>query len=89
MLPTNTPACNPQSNGMAENFVNMLKRDYVSRMGLRDAQAVLAQLPAAFEHFNEVHSHSSLKMHSPREFRRQWADQVRAKPLMDQALNCD
>jgi len=28
-------------------------------------------LQAAFEHFNEVHPHSSLKMRSPREFRRQ------------------
>jgi putative transposase len=26
----------------------------------------LAQLPAAFEHFNEVRPHSSLKMKSPR-----------------------
>ncbi len=31
---------------------------------------MLAQLAAAFEHFNEVHPHSSLKMRSPREFRR-------------------
>jgi transposase InsO family protein len=64
---------------MAESFVNTFKRDYVARMDLNDAQTVLAQLPAAFEHFNEVHPHSSLKMLSPREFRRQQAagaDQV-------------
>lgn len=71
--PINTPVCSPQSNGIAESFVNTFKRDYVPRMDLRDARAVLAQLPAAFEHFNEVHPHSSLKMLSPREFRQQRA----------------
>jgi transposase InsO family protein len=54
---------------MAESFVNTFRRDYLSRTDLSDAQTVLAQLPAAFEHFNEVHPHSSLKMRSPREFR--------------------
>ena len=51
--------------------------DYEGRMDLRDVKTVLAQLSAAFEHFNEVHPHSSLKMRSPREFRRQRAEQVR------------
>lgn len=37
-------------------------------MDLCDARAVMAQLPAAFEHFNEVHSYSSLQMLLPREF---------------------
>ena len=69
LKPITTPVCSPQSNGMAESFVNTFKRDYVSRMDLADAQTVLAQLPAAFEHFNVVHPHSSLKMRSPREFR--------------------
>ena len=80
LKPINTPVCSPQSNGMAESFVNTFKRDYVARMDLRDARTVLKQLPAAFEHFNELHPHSSLKMHSPREFRRQQA------ALADQAL---
>ncbi len=70
LKPINTPVCSPQSNGMAESFVNTFRRDYLSRMDLSDAPTVLAQLPAAFEHFNEVHPHSSLKMRSPREFRR-------------------
>lgn len=69
LKPINTPVCSPQSNGMAESFVNTFKRDYISRMDLRDAATVLAQLPAAFEHFNEIHPHSSLQMMSPREFR--------------------
>ena len=89
LKPINTPVCSPQSNGMAESFVNTFKRDYVARMDLRDVNTVLAQLSAAFEHFNEVHPHSSLKMRSPREFRRQRAAQVRQEPAMDQALYCD
>ena len=63
--------------------------DYVARMDLRDVKTVLAQLSAAFEHFNEVHPHSSLKMRSPREFRRQRAEQVRQEPSTDQAVYCD
>jgi transposase InsO family protein len=70
LKPLNTPVCSPQSNGMAESFVNTFKRGYMSHMDLRDAPTVLAQLPAAFEHFNEIHPHSGLKMMSPREFRR-------------------
>lgn len=82
LKPINTPVCSPQNNGIAENFVNTFKRDYAPRMDLRDARAVLAQLPAAFEHFNEVHPHSSLKMRSPREFRRQQT------AVTKQALHC-
>lgn len=32
--------------------------------------AKMAQLPAAFAHCDKMHPHSSLKMKSPREFRR-------------------
>ena len=88
LKPVNTPVCSPQSNGMAESFVNTFKRDYVSRMDLSDAKAVLAQLPAAFEHFNEAHPHSSLKMRSPREFRRQLAERSRHAQLEYSALHC-
>ena len=69
LQPIRTPVCSPQSNGMAESFVNTFRRDYISRMDLSDAMIVMRQLPAAFEHFNNVHPHSSLKMMSPREFR--------------------
>ena len=34
LTPVNTPVCSPQSNGMAESFVNTFRRDYVSRMDL-------------------------------------------------------
>jgi len=43
LKPITTPVCSPQSNGMAESFVNTFKRDYMSRMDLRDAPTVLAQ----------------------------------------------
>ena len=69
LQPIRTPVCSPQSNGMAESFVNTFRRDYISRMDLTDAMIVIHQLPAAFEHFNTVHPHSSLRMMSPREFR--------------------
>jgi len=89
LTPVNTPVCSPQSNGMAESFVNTFKRDYVARMDLRDAATVMAQLPAAFEHFNEVHPHSSLRMRSPREFRRHQAAQARQESAKDLALHCE
>ena len=89
LTPVNTPVCSPQSNGMAESFVNTFKRDYVSRMDLRDAKTVLAHLPAAFEHFNDVHPHSSLKMKSPREFRRQRVEQLRRAQPKQPALHCE
>jgi transposase InsO family protein len=89
LTPINTPVCSPQSNGMAESFVRTFKRDYVARMDLSDAATVLAQLPAAFEHFNEVHPHSSLKMRSPREFRRHQAAEARQSTVQEAALHCE
>ena len=73
---------------MAESFVNTFKRDYVARMDLSDAPTVLAQLPAAFEHFNEIAPHSSLKMKSPRDFRLQRVEQLRRAQLEKPALRC-
>jgi putative transposase len=55
--PVHTPACSPQSNEMAESFVNTVKWDYVSSMHRSNAEVVLAQLPDAVTHFNEVHPH--------------------------------
>ena len=71
--PVHTPVCSPQSNGMAESFVNTFKRDSVSMMDRSTAEAVLAQLPDAFTHFNEVHPHLSLNLKSPRMYRRELA----------------
>jgi putative transposase len=68
--PLTTAIQSPQSNGMAEAFVKTFKRDYVERMDRCDALTLMRQLRSAFEHYNEVHPHSALKMLSPRMFRR-------------------
>ena len=73
---------------MAESFVNIFKRDYASRVDLANARTVMAQMAAAFEHFNEVHPHSALKMKSPREFRQHRATQQRLAQI-EQALHCE
>lgn len=65
-----TPVKSPESNGMAEAFVNTFKRDYVHVSDLPDANAVFQVLPLWFEDYNENHPHKGLKMLSPREFRR-------------------
>jgi putative transposase len=72
--PLTTAIQSPQSNGMAEAFVKTFKRDYAARMDRRDAITVMRQLQSAFEHYNEVHPHSALKMLSPRMFRRRNTD---------------
>jgi putative transposase len=69
LVPLTTPIESPQSNGMAEAFVNTLKRDYVSVNPTPDARTILASLPRWIEHYNELHPHSALKMRSPRMFR--------------------
>ncbi|MDQ0015371.1 transposase InsO family protein [Variovorax boronicumulans] len=57
-------------------------------MDLADARTVMAQMAAAFEHFNEVHPHSALKMKSPREFRHHRAVQQRLAQT-EQTLHCE
>jgi len=70
LKPLTTALRSPQSNGMAEAFVKTFKRDYAARMDRSDAITVMRQLSAAFEHYNDVHPHSALKMLSPRMFKR-------------------
>jgi putative transposase len=72
--PVTTPVASPQSNGMAESLVKTLKRDYMQFAHRPDAAAVLMQLPAWFEHYNEIHPHSALKYLSPRMFRKKKSD---------------
>lgn len=59
LKPINTPICSPQSNGMAESFVNTFKIDYVARIDLRDARTVLAQ-------YRPPSSTSTRCIHTPR-----------------------
>ncbi|MDB5731320.1 MAG: family transposase [Variovorax sp.] len=58
------------------------------RMDLTDARTVMGQMTAAFEHFNEVHPHSALKMKSPREFRQHRAAQQHLAQI-EQTLHCE
>ena len=68
LKPCFTPVKSPQSNGMAEAFVNTLKRDYVRVTPLPDAKTVLDLIDGWIEDYNENHPHSGLRMRSPREF---------------------
>ncbi|WP_414704608.1 IS3 family transposase [Pseudomonas sp. P42] len=70
LQPVTTPVRSPQSNGMAESFVKMIKRDYVGHMPKPDRETALRNLAIAFEHYNEQHPHSALNYRLPREFRR-------------------
>ncbi|MBC7385947.1 MAG: IS3 family transposase [Cryobacterium sp.] len=65
----NTPAYSPESNGMAEAFVKIFKRDYVYVNELWTAESVLRRLPEWFADYNRNHPHSGLKMKSPLEYR--------------------
>ena len=69
--PVHTPGSSSQSSGMAESFLDTLKRDYVGCRDRSSSAAVLSQLPYAFRHFNEVHPHSALGYKSPRMFRKE------------------
>jgi transposase InsO family protein len=64
-----TPAYSPESNGMAEAFVNTIKRDYVPGADLSDAETVIRQVPGWIDDYNRLAPHSSLGMLSPMEFR--------------------
>lgn len=60
-----TPVRSPESNGMAEAFVNTFKRDSVRVQDRPDVATVLSQLPGWFEDYNERHPHKGLRMKSP------------------------
>jgi transposase InsO family protein len=67
--PVTTPAYSPESNGMAEAFVNTVKRDYIHGADLSDGETVIRQLPGWIDDYNRIAPHSFLGMRSPKEFR--------------------
>ena len=51
--PITTPAYSSESNGVAEAFVNTLKRDYVGGADLTDADTIIRQLPAWIDDYSQ------------------------------------
>ena len=68
LVPCFTPMRSPQSNGMAEAFVETFKRDYVYVHDRLDAQSVLSLLHRSFEDYNGIHPYKALQLKLPREF---------------------
>ena len=65
LIPITTPAYSPQSNGMAEAFINTLRRDDIASADLASAQVVLEQIPGWFADYNTTAPHSALGFKSP------------------------
>src|SRR5262249_19219060 len=76
LVPCTTPIESPQSNGMAEAFVELIKRDYARVSARPDAASVLRQLDSWFEHYNAVHPHKALGYRWRREFRKQMMEKA-------------
>lgn len=55
--------------GVAEAFINTLRRDYIASADLASAQAVLAQIPEWFADYNAAAPHSALGFRSPLQYR--------------------
>ena len=66
--PITTPACSPESNGMAEAFVNTIKRDSAGRADPSDSDTVPRQLPVRTEAYNRVAPHPAPGDVSPWEY---------------------
>jgi putative transposase len=69
LVPITTPARSPQSNGMAEAFVNTLRRDYIVGAELSSADVVRDQVPGWLADYNGVAPHSALGFRSPKQYR--------------------
>lgn len=74
--PITTPRASPESNGMAEAFVNTLKRDYVSGADRSDPETLLDQVAAWIADYNAVAPHSALGYRSPLQYRAERLAQV-------------
>jgi len=69
LKPITTPPASPESNGMAEAFVNTLRRDYIEDADLSSAARVIEQIPGWIADYITFAPHSSLGMKTPAEFR--------------------
>ena len=65
LVPCFTPATGPESNCMAEDFVQTFKREYVRLNSLPHACTVLGQVGGWFDDYVHSHPHSRLGIRSP------------------------
>jgi putative transposase len=75
-VPITTPAYSPQSNGMAEAFVNTLRRDSLAGADRGSAAAILAQLPAWIADYNGIAPHAALAYRAPLEYRQRRVEEA-------------
>lgn len=71
LVPITTPVASPESNGMAEAFVNTLRRDYIDGADLSTAAKVIEQMAGWIADYNGFAPHSALGEKSPVEYRRE------------------
>lgn len=71
LIPRTTPVASPESNGLAEAFVQTLRRDYLDGADLADGTTVLRALPGWIRDYNTEAPHSGLGYRAPAEYRRQ------------------
>lgn len=69
LLDCKTPVCSPQSNGIAEAFVKILKRDYLPFIDLTSDHIAMKSLGKVQDFFNRHHPHSALDYLLPKDFR--------------------
>jgi len=87
LVPITTPKASPESNGMAEAFVNTLKRDYASGADRCDAATVLDAIAAWIAGYNAIAPHSSLGYRSPLQHRPRYScKHERTNPKMSHEL---
>lgn len=67
LSPRHTVVRGLQSNGIAESFVKIMKRDYISLMSKPNGLTAVKNLAEALEHYNEWHPHSALGYRSLRD----------------------
>jgi putative transposase len=72
LVPITTPVASPESNGMAEAFVNTLRPDYVDGADLSTGTKVIEQMAGWIADYNGFAPHSALGERSPAEYRREW-----------------
>lgn len=57
--PRTTAVRSPQSNGIAESFVKIMRRCYIEMMPKPDSRTAVGNLAIAFKHYNEHHPYSA------------------------------